>query len=821
MEIIVALAGFGALCAPGTFARTAAALRSSCQEDIQSARIAPGGAIDGASAELRLARALARCHEENKALTAYRQLLRSQPKDAAVWYEFGEFLAHNRQPAQAASAFQRMLALKPRNAGGELGLAEVMLKLGHNHQVLRLSDDVLAHDAHNTDALKVKAFALERTGDLAQAGRIFKQLIASNPADSESCGALCHIEMTEDSRRWHSLRPAPGSPPQAFVSYYLSYLADHPQDAAALKNLAAAEAQIGNYTAAIRADQHALRLNPQDRSAQTHLARVLSWDRQYGASIKIYRALLQSSPKDRTLLESLARVYLWSGQRQDALDVERRLQALDPANEQFALAAARLEMNLKKNQAADRTLHGILSQHPQNFEAHLLAAREEQSEGHLHKALKEYEWALGQNFKNVTALYGAAQINTYLGHPDRAYPLAMRLVEEHPRDFDALLLLARLDRERGRRKAAMALLSRAAQLSPANPELQALKEQIQGESSVTIRTTGSYVREVAQSAGPFPGVTEDLNAYSGGMRVGFNALPKSQSYVLLSATPSNSPSGGIQGAAAPTELLYGQTTEISKSLFVRGGAGVVRMGPGEIFTVAELPPRVRSLSFTPIAFAGASFLPQPRLHFDFAVSRSAITYTPASVRFGATDIRIDLGVSYTLDPRTQFRAALFHEIDSSPVYDQTDFALGGAVLLERNGRDSGNGASADIERTVLRSERLALSLGYSGLLLGYTGQRRGVFMGFFNPAFYQRHFMTSRLHGKLWGPMDYTLVGDFGVQQVDQGRPVTRAFQAGPALTFRMSRQHSVTIGYLHYDFAQSLGKLKGNILQFSSDWSF
>jgi len=94
-------------------------------------------------------------------------------------------------------------------------------------------------------------------------------------------------------------------------------------------------------------------------------------------------------------------------------------------------------------------------------------------------------------------------------------------------------------------------------------------------------------------------------------------------------------------------------------------------------------------------------------------------------------------------------------------------------------------------------------------------------MGFFNPTFYQRHFVTSRVQGRVWGPVDYTLVGDFGIQQVDQGEPVTRAFEVGPALTFQVSRRHSITIGYLHYNFAQSLGKLTGNALQLSSDWSF
>ncbi|MGH9354676.1 MAG: tetratricopeptide repeat protein [Terriglobia bacterium] len=570
----------------------------------------------------------------------------------------------------------------------------------------------------------------------------------------------------------------------------------------------------------IGADCSALPVNSQEAAAQAHRALVLSWNRQYSASINIYQTLVHRSPNDRALLHSLARVYRWAGQREDALRVEKRLQALDPSSEVVALAIARLELSLKQNDAAGKTLGSLLRGHPQDFDAHLLRARLDQGEGHLHKALEDYEWALGQNFKNAIALYGAAQIDYYLGRADHAYPLASRLVEEQPKDTDALLLLARIDRARGHRKSALALLSSAARLHPANSEVIALTRQIQDESAVTIHTTASYAREVAQPDGP-GSVTEDLNAYGGAMRIAFTALPKSQSFVLLSSTPSNSPAGGIRGAVAPSELLYGQTTQFSKRLSVRGGMGIARMGPGEIFIISGEPPPARSVSFTPIAFGGASFLPSSKLRLDFAVSRNAITATPASVRLGATQIRVEANVSYAFDPRTRIRAAAFHEIDSAPVYDQANFALGGEVFLAKKGRDQGTGGSADITRRIIDSERLSLDVGYSGLVLGYAGERRGVFMGFFNPSFYQRHFATSSLHAKLWGPVDLTLAGDFGIQQVDQGQAIARAFQAGPAITFRLGRRRSITAGYLHYDFAQSLGKLKGNALMLSSDWSF
>ncbi len=619
---------------------------------------------------------------------------------------------------------------------------------------------------------------------------------------------------TENSRPPH---PPSGSPPQTFVRYYLRYLSDHPQDQAALRSLAVAEGQLGNYAAAIAADQGALHLNPQDVSAERHLALVLSWNRQYSASIKIYLALLQKSPKSRSLLQSLSRVYVWSGQRKQALQVDSTLQSLDPSSEPYAISAARLNMDLENDSAADKILLHLLGQQPNDVEARILEAQLRQKEGRLGQALDDYDLVLAEDFENAPALYGAAQIDFYQGRSARAFPLATRLVEERPADFDALLLLARIDRARSRRKAALALLSRAALLNSGNRDVKALEAQIHTESAVTIHTAASYAREVGQDG--FGRETEDLNSYGGSTRIGFSMLPKSQSYVQLSSSPTNSPAGGIQGAVAPAELFYGQTTQISGSITARGGAGVVRMGPGEIFMTGPSP--TRSVAFTPVGFAGFGFRPVPKVSLDIAVSRDAITYTPTSVRFGATRARLDASLSYALDGRTRFRASYFHERDSAPVYEQTNFALSGAVLLERNGNDSGTGGSVEVNRGILHLERLSLDIGYSGTAFGYTGQSRGVFMGFFNPTFYQRHFATSRFQGKLWGPLDYTLLVDFGVQQVDQGQPLTQAYQAGPALTLRLSRGHSITIGYLHYNSALSLGKLKGNVLTLSSDWGF
>ena len=106
-------------------------------------------------------------------------------------------------------------------------------------------------------------------------------------------------------------------------------------------------------------------------------------------------------------------------------------------------------------------------------------------------------------------------------------------------------------------------------------------------------------------------------------------------------------------------------------------------------------------------------------------------------------------------------------------------------------------------------------------MLGYEGDRRKVYLGFFNPRFYQRHLATTRIYGKLRGPLGYDFSAGLGLQQVQQGAALTRGLILNPALILKASRRLSLSVGYTHYNFAQTLGVVSGNAVQLSSDFKF
>jgi hypothetical protein len=346
---------------------------------------------------------------------------------------------------------------------------------------------------------------------------------------------------------------------------------------------------------------------------------------------------------------------------------------------------------------------------------------------------------------------------------------------------------------------------------------------VREESGVSIHTAASYAREVGYQAEPgTPEVaSEDLRAFSFGTTIQAATLPRTTSYFSLTSLPVSSPFGAIQGAAAPAEFLYRQNTQATSFLSIKGGAGLARFGPGTPQLLPGQLAPVSSAGVRPIGFVGVTFLPEGSVSLDLSWSRTPIDYTPLSVRLGVIEQRTEGGVNFFPDSRTQIHLIYYQAKYASQTYLHTTFIDPQTLTENKADRDSTRGVSLLLNRNIIRGTRLSFDAGYSGLAYGFRGPRLHVFMGFFNPSFYERHLLTTRFRGKLAGPLGYDFSAGIGVQQVDHGQPFGRAEILNPALTVRASNSLSFTLGYTHYNTAQSVGVVRGNAVTISSDFRF
>ena len=777
--------------------------------------------------ELQLARSLAACHRYGDAVVAYRQILHAEPDAEYVVREAGEALFRAGRGAEAIPVYRKALALNPEDWGVKMGLARALAARGSYTEALQRYDEVLEASPGNYDALQGKALTLYWSDRFVEARSIFDKLHRINPADEEVRRELQQTYQAHEDAYWAALRPPAGGKAEEYLSYYQKRLTAYPKDRDALKAAAYYRVQLNDSEGAIRGYRQLLEAYPDDRDARVELARLLAQKQDYAGAISLDQELLQATPHDVETMESLARLYTWSGQLGKAFETYQALSTEQPANRSYRIEEARLEFQSKNYPAVRNTVAEVLSADPQNRAAHLLLAQLDLKQGHLANSLRQFEQILAQDPKDRDALYGKAQVEYYQGRLRDAQGVAERLVKENPKDFDALVLLASIERARSDRQATLSLLDRAARLSPNNPEVETLRRNVEWRSS--LHTSASYAREIGEPGrAPIQGsasAREDLRTSSLGTRFETAFLPRSECSLSLSALPSESPLGAIRGATAPDQFMYQQSTRVSSYFTLRGGAGLMRFGPGTPQNVPGQPEPIVGAATRPIGFLGGSLWAEKKARFDLSVSRSAIIYTPLAVRLGVVESRLEGGLSLFPTPNVELHLSAFDARFESEAYDHVTYAnvktKTGRLVHHVVDREQGGGGSLTLNWNAVRRPYFGFDTGYSALAYGFDGARRNVYLGFFNPSFYQRHLLTTRFYGKLSGPVGYDFSSGFGVQQVEQGRALTRAVILSPAFSVRASSRVTFNLGYTYYNFAETLGVLTGNSVQLSTDYRF
>jgi tetratricopeptide (TPR) repeat protein len=567
-----------------------------------------------------------------------------------------------------------------------------------------------------------------------------------------------------------------------------------------------------------------LELDPNDPELKLGLARALSLGGHYEESQRIYKEFLAKTPDDADALEGLGYAFFRSDDPFEARAVFERLLARHPANPEFQTDLARVEARLGHYKHAREILSRVLTLHPGEREARLQLAYVKLYQGRYAAALADFTRLLKVDPTDFEALLGNARVFYFRGDIAYSYALVSKLVKDRPNDFDALFLLANLERARHHPQQALELLARANQLSPGNPESLQLERTLRQEQAVTFHAAASYARETSAGNGSpdligFSG--QDLRRFGYESMVDFSALPRTRSSVALDALPATSP-GAIGGAVVPSQFTYRQTTFIDPNLILRGGVGLIRFGPGGLQNIPGQSQPVPAATCRPLGFLSASYALKTKLNLDLTVARDAVPYTPLSVRMGVMESRLAGGLKFSFAPHTELRLDLSLARYSSIRFQQLE-VLNGTPSLAQNAplRQPARGGSATLVRNILRFERASLDMGYEGRMCGFTGSAQKLYMGFFNPTFYQVHQLTARVYGTLRGALGYDFSGGLGVQQVETHQPLTQALNLNPALSFRINDRTSLKLGYTHYNYAQSLGVIRGNGVTLSTDSKF
>ena len=181
---------------------------------------------------------------------------------------------------------------------------------------------------------------------------------------------------------------------------------------------------------------------------------------------------------------------------------------------------------------------------------------------------------------------------------------------------------------------------------------------------------------------------------------------------------------------------------------------------------------------------------------DLTAARAAITYTPTAVRLGVMEDRLSAGLDYRFNSKTDLRLEPFVTDDFTVSYSHVIGLVGSSpAQVNEADHNRGGGASLTFNRKLFHRSTLALDLGYAGLAYGLAGGMQRPYLGFFNPGFYQRHYLTTHVVGKIRGPLGYDFSAGGGVQQVEHGTPIKPALLLSPAFTLKASPRLSADPG--------------------------
>ena len=258
-------------------------------------------------------------------------------------------------------------------------------------------------------------------------------------------------------------------------------LAKHPEDAQLLMVRAAARAQLKNLDGALSDAQHAARVAPDDPDTVALLAALYQRQGDLPRAIDLVAGAVTRQPASIDLRHVLASLYLAAHQeakseeqlqkivalaprelphryelagfyeRTGSMDAAQRVleQAVTafPGNIEAKLVLVDFLANQRSRDQGEKTLRGYIAREPDNDQLRLGLGMLLQRAGAAQEAIASYNEVVARDPRSAAALTArdrTAAIEISRGHIEAAQKLLATVLEQSPRDTDALLMRGNL-----------------------------------------------------------------------------------------------------------------------------------------------------------------------------------------------------------------------------------------------------------------------------------------------------------------------------------------------------------------------------------------
>jgi tetratricopeptide (TPR) repeat protein len=328
--------------------------------------------------------------------------------------------------------------------------------------------NALQIEPRSDEALYLNGRVAERRGSLHEAVDYYQSAVDVDPNDAKARASLAKIFVL-------------GGVTQRALEIISPGLLEHPDDPDLLAARAAARHQLKDDVEARHDAERAVQLAPANENAISVLAALALRAGDTDRAIKLVQGAVTRAPGSIDLRRILASVYLTAGQAQNAEEQMRKIISLDPnemaprlqlANhfvqaQQLDQAQQVLEQAAKdlptqdaaklalvdfidtqrSHEQAQKRLRDFISQAPDDQDLHLALGTLQQAVGATQDAIATYRDVVrhdGLRGRGLAARDRIAALEIIQGNEDVARKLIAEVLDESPRDDDALVMRANM-----------------------------------------------------------------------------------------------------------------------------------------------------------------------------------------------------------------------------------------------------------------------------------------------------------------------------------------------------------------------------------------
>jgi Flp pilus assembly protein TadD len=252
----------------------------------------------------------------DKALHAFREVVRLTPGQSWAWHNLGVAYMHLDRYDKAIPVFQEAIRLKPNDSGAWTNLAIAHSQLQQYDKAIPAFQEAIRLEPDDNGAWANLGIAYDALHQHDKAIRAFREAIRLKPDQSEAWYGLGFAY--DDLQQYDKAIPA-----------FQESLRLKPDDNGAWKGLGLAYDNLHQYDKAISAFQAALRLEPDDSGSWNGLGLIYDDLQEYDKAIPAFQEAIRLKPDHAKAWYNLGVAYSMRGDRSNVMTVYDKLKTLD------------------------------------------------------------------------------------------------------------------------------------------------------------------------------------------------------------------------------------------------------------------------------------------------------------------------------------------------------------------------------------------------------------------------------------------------------------------------------------------------------------